>query len=486
MMNTQLLITQNESVSANKIILLRDNLSFEKTGLNPEELLYLRRRMEQNDGSGWIEINRFEYSIFVALAGSDNDAPTSSRLEKIRRAGAQICQQLNKYRYTSALITGIDVEEDELMALAEGIVLANYQFIKLFSNPDKKKNSLDTLYFSGNLIRESAFGRLAATCEAVCWARDLINEPLNGLNAEALASGFAEKLQKVGVSVEIMHKSKIEALKMGGLLAVNRGSVDPPTFTVMEWKPAGTENQKPIVLVGKGVVYDTGGMSLKPANAMDTMKCDMSGSAAVAAAMYVVAALDLKLHVIALAPATDNRVNGNAYVPGDVITMFDGTTVEVLNTDAEGRLILADALSYAKKYEPSLVINIATLTGSASRAIGPQGIAAMQVKAEKELERLKTSGNNVYERLVEFPMWDEYREQLKSDIADLKNIGGADAGMITAGKFLEHFTDYPFIHLDIAGPAFLDKADSYRGKGGTGICVRLLADFLIQQATSAR
>lgn len=484
-MNTQLLLTQNESISANKILLLEDNGSYEKAGLNPDELLYLRRRMEQNDGCGWVEINRFNYSIFLVLAGCDANDTTSSSLEKIRRAGAQICQQLNKYRHTHALITGSEIKEDELLALAEGIVLANYQFIRLFSNPDKKKNSFETLYISGKIVGESAVWRLKTTCEAVCWARDLINEPLNSLNAEALASGFAEKLQKIGVSVEIMHKSKIEALKMGGLLAVNRGSVDPPTFTVMEWMPEGTENQKPIVLVGKGVVYDTGGMSLKPSGSMDTMKCDMSGSAAVAAAMYIVAALGLKLRVIALAPATDNRVNGNAYVPGDVITMFDGTTVEVLNTDAEGRLILADALSYAKKYEPSLVINIATLTGSASRAIGPQGIAAMQVKAEKEFESLKASGNNVYERLVEFPMWDEYREQLKSDIADLKNIGGADAGMITAGKFLEHFTNYPFIHLDIAGPAFLDKADSYRGKGGTGICVRLLADFLIHQATSA-
>jgi leucyl aminopeptidase len=477
-MNTQLLISANEAVSANKIFLLEDDGPFEKANLKTEELLYVRRSMEQKQGSGWIEINRFDYSIFLVITTSTEKDDEFARLEKIRRAGAHICHQLNKHRYTDAFIAGFSQNENETIALAEGILLSNYQFLDHFSQPDKKKNSFETLYIASNLVSESKVSRLSATTAAVCWARDLINEPLNNLNAEGLAARFSEKLQAAGVTVEVMHKSKIEALKMGGLLAVNRGSVDPPTFTIMEWKPEGALNTKPIILVGKGVVYDTGGMSLKPSNFMDTMKCDMSGSAAVAAVVWAIASLGLKLHVIALAPATDNRVNGNAYVPGDVITMFDGTTVEVLNTDAEGRLILADALSYAKKYEPSLVINIATLTGAASRAIGPQGIAAMQVKASNEFESLKISGNRVHERLVEFPMWDEYREQLKSDIADLKNIGGPEAGMITAGKFLEHFTDYPFIHLDIAGPAFLDKADSYRVKGGTGVCVRLLTDFL--------
>ena len=177
-------------------------------------------------------------------------------------------------------------------------------------------------------------------------------------------------------------------------------------------------------------------------------------------------------------PATDNRPGAKALVPGDIITMHNGMTVEVMNTDAEGRLILADALSYATKYGPALVIDLATLTGAAVRAIGKFGAAAMQSKAHKELETLKSSGFDVYERLVEFPMWDEYGEQIKSDIADLKNLGPAEAGMITAAKFLEKFTDYPFIHLDIAGTAFIDKRDSYRGQGGTGFGVRLLFDFV--------
>jgi leucyl aminopeptidase len=298
------------------------------------------------------------------------------------------------------------------------------------------------------------------------------------MNAVKLAEEFKNLGDECGAKVEVFNKKKIESLKMGGLLAVNKGSVDPPTFTVFEWKPKDKINKNPYVFVGKGVVYDTGGLSLKPSNFMETMKCDMAGAAAVGAAMYAIAKEKLPVHVIGLIPATDNRPDGNAYVPGDIITMYDGSTVEVLNTDAEGRMILADALSYAKKYDPELVINIATLTGAAARAIGPLAMVGMNVKADQEFEQLQKSGDMGHERIVEFPMWDEYADMLKSEIADLKNIGGLEAGAITAGKFLEHFTDYPFIHLDIAGPAFLEKKDSYRGIGATGYAVRLFFDFI--------
>ena len=270
---------------------------------------------------------------------------------------------------------------------------------------------------------------------------------------------------------------------MGGLLAVNLGSVEPPTFSILEWKPAKCNKFQTFVLVGKGVVYDTGGLSLKPtADSMDYMKSDMSGAAAVACTLFALAKNKVPVHVIALVPSTDNRPSGNAYAPGDVIKMFDGTTVEMLNADAEGRMILADALAYASKFKPSLGITIATLTGAAARAIGKQGIATMSNASRKTFEQLKTAGDNVYERIAELPFWDEYAEMIKSDIADIQNVGGADAGAITAGKFLEHFTNYPFIHLDIAGSAFLKKADSYKGKGGTAIGVRLLYNFICSQA----
>jgi leucyl aminopeptidase len=211
---------------------------------------------------------------------------------------------------------------------------------------------------------------------------------------------------------------------------------------------------------------------------MDMMKCDMGGAASVVGIMYAIAKAKLPVHVVGLIPATENRPGGNAYAPGDVITMMDGTTVEVLNTDAEGRLVMADALVYAKKYEPELVIDFATLTGAAVRAIGKYGIVAMG-NADKVVQNdLCDSGANTYERLALMPFWDEYATLLKSDIADMTNLGPAEAGQITAGKFLEHFTSYPWMHFDIAGPAYLSKDDHYRPKGATGVGVRILFDYL--------
>jgi len=289
---------------------------------------------------------------------------------------------------------------------------------------------------------------------------------------------FVKWAKKAGIKVEVLSKSQIEALKMGGLLAVNKGSQTPPSFSIMEYKPAKARNKKPIILVGKGVVYDTGGLSLKPTSSMDTMKCDMAGAAAVSCALYAIAKAAIPVHVIALVPATDNRPGENAYTPGDVVTMYDGQTVEVLNTDAEGRMLLADALAYAKKYKPELVMDFATLTGAAAAAIGQYGIVCMGTAEEKVKSSMKQAGEQVHERLVEFPFWDDYSKLLKSDIADMKNIGGPVAGAITAGKFLEKFTDYPWMHFDIAGPAYLSSPDSYRGKNGTGTAVRFIVEFL--------
>ncbi|UCG27628.1 MAG: leucyl aminopeptidase, partial [Bacteroidales bacterium] len=368
---------------------------------------------------------------------------------------------------------------DAILAFAEGLALSNYQFLKYLRESRKKKNSLKKIVLFSKKLKDEKLRHLQTVTEAVYMTRDLINEPLSYLTALQLSREIREMGKKAGFTVEVFNKKKIEALKMGGLLAVNRGSIDPPTFSVLEWKPEKPVNGKPLVLVGKGIVFDTGGLSLKPTKeSMDQMKSDMAGAAAVAGTMYAVSISKLPVHVIGLIPATDNRPDGNAYVPGDVVKMYSGLNVEVMNTDAEGRMILADALSYAKRYDPSLVINLATLTGSAAIAIGKYGIVGMGNADKKYFIQLAESGNNVYERIVEFPFWDEYVELLKSDIADIKNIGGREGGAITAGKFLEYFTDYPFIHLDIAGPAFLVREDSYRGKGGTGIGVRLFFDFI--------
>jgi len=206
---------------------------------------------------------------------------------------------------------------------------------------------------------------------------------------------------------------------------------------------------------------------------MSTMKCDMAGGAAVLATIAAVAGNKLPYRVIGLVPATDNKISANALVVDDVIRMMDGTTVEVQNTDAEGRLVLGDALAYAKRFDPELVIDMATLTGAAAAITGPFGLAALG-NAQEQIDKLKEAGEEVYERIVQLPLWKEYRELLKSDIADLKNIGGPTGGVSTSAKFLEHFTDYPWVHLDIAGPAFIKESKGYRQSGATGVPVRLL------------
>ncbi|MDA8955997.1 leucyl aminopeptidase [Flavobacteriales bacterium] len=449
----------------NSIVLLINNIDeLDSFSFSKEEKSYIEKEVKKEIKS--ICINRFDQYVFVEFLEQGK--------EKARLRANTLHSSIVSLKIDAVDILDLNKKDSLGFYFAEGLALSNYQFLKYFSKD--KSNSLKKI----NLIsdNEDKVKNLQAMVEGTLIARDLVNEPLSYLTALQYSKDMEALSKEVGLKVEVLHKKKIETLKMGGLLAVNKGSIDPPTFTIMEWNPKNPTNKKPIVLVGKGIVYDTGGLSLKPtANSMDIMKCDMGGSAAVVGAMYAIAKAKLDVHVIALIPATDNRPSGNAYAPGDVITMFDGTTVEVLNTDAEGRLILADALSYAKKYKPELVIDLATLTGAAARAIGKQGIVAMG-NDQETMEKLKQSGNEVHERIAEFPFWSEYSADLKSTIADLKNLGGPEGGAITAGKFLEHFTDYPYTHLDIAGPAFCMSPFNYRGVGGTGVGVRILFDFL--------
>jgi leucyl aminopeptidase len=463
------------------VVLLEDTGNVPAGLLTDEELAYLQKQREKNEKE-LIVFNRFSRLVIIQFIKKDKSG--TARLESCRIAGDKIASLLNEHKYQEVILLDAVGSGDETLALAEGMALGNYQFIKYKKELKNKKNSLARIGIKSAKVGASAIERINVAVESVYRCRDLVNEPLASMNAVKLAAEFEKMGNETGARVEVLNRKKIEALKMGGLLAVNRGSVDPPTFTIYEWKPNKPVNSKPYILVGKGIVFDTGGMNIKTGNYLDTMKCDMSGAAAVACVIYAIAKLNMPLHVIGLIPATDNRPGGNAYVPGDVIYMHDGTTVEVLNTDAEGRLILADALSYAKKYDPVLVIDLATLTGAAAMAIGKYGIVAMKSKSDTEFELLKKSGVQVYERLVEFPFWDEYAELIKSDVAEIKNIGGKEGGAITAGKFLEHFTDYPYIHLDIAGPAFTEKKDSYRGQGGTGTGVRLLIDFLSKKCRS--
>jgi leucyl aminopeptidase len=394
--------------------------------------------------------------------------------EKIRIAGHTVFSKLTK-KDTSVYLWG---DDSAVHLLTEGLILSSYQFLPYFTDAEKRRNALKEVYLPSG-FPDKKIKEIEATAKAVFWVRDRVNEPVSHLNSVKLAEHIAALGKESGFSVQILEKTQIESLKMGGLLAVNKGSIDPPTFTIAEYKPANPVNKKPVVLVGKGIVYDTGGLSLKPTpGSMDVMKSDMAGAATVIGALYLAALQKLKVHIVVLVPSTDNRPGGNAYAPGDVITMFNGKTVEVLNTDAEGRMILADALSYSEKFKPALVIDAATLTGAAVRAIGTKASIVMGNAEDKFFEQLEKSGEEVYERVVRFPFWDEYAEEMKSTIADLKNIGGPYAGMITAGKFLEHFVTSPYIHMDIAGPSWLDGKEDYKGQGGTGTGVRLLYTFL--------
>lgn len=443
-------------------------------GLTKEQADYITSEIKQD--KKFISINTLSRLVFVLIVDTKKDHYTL--LESIRKNGAVVCDALNANKHKEVYCVNELDNADYSLALTEGIALSNYQFIKHKPSAKKQVNTLNAIYVIDAKTTAQHITNLSIAVDANLRARDLVNEPVNNLNATDLADAFKTMGKQAGFKVEVFNKSKIQQLKMGGLLAVNQGSVDPPTFTVMEYKPKNASNKKPYVLVGKGVVYDTGGLSLKPTpNSMDLMKCDMAGAAAVGCTMYAIAKARLNVHVIGLVPATDNRPGFNAFAPGDIITMMDGSTVEMLNSDAEGRMILADALHYAKRYKPEMAIELSTLTGAAAAAIGQYGIVSMGTATDEQKTALTVSGLRMHERLVEFPFWDEYDELLKSDIADQKNLGGPYGGAITAGKFLQKFTDYPYMHFDIAGPAFVTGKDSYRGKGATGYGVRLLFDF---------
>lgn len=433
------------------------------------------------DDQKLVHLNHFSHHhYFVVLA----DKPTAAQVaEQLRRAGHTLHGLLKTEKIAEVFIQNLSETPNAALLLAEGLALSAYQFDYKTDEKSRKAAPLTHVYLVDKSATAAQIHELDGLLQGVILARDLVNAPLNKLNAIQFAERMAEAGDQAGYTTDILDLAKIEALRMGGLLAVNLGSPEPPTFSILEYKPANAQNTKPYVLVGKGVVFDTGGLSLKPTpNSMDMMKCDMAGGAAVAGTLFALAKNNVPLHVIGLVPATDNRPGGLAFAPGDVITMHSGLTVEVKNTDAEGRLLLADALSFAKRFEPELVIDLATLTGAAVRALGTEASAAMGTAEPATKQQLSEAGYTVHERILDFPLWDEYADHIKSDIADLNNLGKGEAGHISAGKFLERFAvGYPWIHLDIAGPAYLTAAESYRGKGGTGMGVRLLYEFLTKQ-----
>ena len=436
----------------------------------------LKNKISERIGSEELVFSIPTKDKLVVIAKIKSEDELSYRYQAARSLGAKLKKVLNGEQAKEATLVSLTADSSDTLAVIEGIVLANYQFLTYKTGDNNKPNKLAKLNVLADGVSKNDLDELTAVATGTYAARDFVNEPVITLTATEWSRRITVLGKETGFKTTVLDKKKIETLKMGGLLGVNKGSVEPPTFNILEWKPKNAKNKKPLVLVGKGVVYDTGGYNIKTVQ-MAQMKSDMGGGAAVSGAMAAISASKLPVHVIGLIPATDNRIDGKAIVADDVLTMMSGTKVEVLNTDAEGRLILADALHYAKKYDPELVIDLATLTGAAARITGHFGISACADKAP-QIEKLKESGEKVYERVMEFPMWREYHDAIKSNVADIKNIGGAAGGNITSATFLYHFTDYPWIHLDIAGPSFMNADVDYRVKGGTGVGVRLLFDYI--------
>ncbi|HNA31016.1 MAG TPA: leucyl aminopeptidase [Thiobacillaceae bacterium] len=359
-----------------------------------------------------------------------------------------------------------------------------YRFDSMKSKPEEQKKALRKLVLAvprrGELgIGESAARRGQAIAAGMKLAKDLGNLPGNVCTPSYLADQARTMAKDMGIAIQIMETPEIEKLGMGSFLSVAKGSDEPPRFIVLEYRGGG-KSEKPVVLVGKGITFDSGGISIKPAAEMDEMKYDMCGAASVLGTLRAVAEMKLSINVVGLIPTCENMPNGRANKPGDVVTSMSGQTIEVLNTDAEGRLILCDALTYAEQYEPACVVDIATLTGACVIALGhvASGLLANDDGLARELLH---AGEEAYDRAWQLPLWDDYAEQLKSNFADMANIGGRPGGTITAAAFLAKFTKkYDWAHLDIAGTAW----KSGKEKGGTGRPVPLLVHFLAKRAES--
>lgn len=386
-----------------------------------------------------------------------------------RRLGASVFAKVEELKLSEVTFIG-KFDRDIL----EGFVLASYNFEGY--KKDKKKFTL-TLNLDASY--KSAVNHIKKLCSSVFWSRDLVNQPFNYLGTEEMKVQIKDRFKGTKLKTTFWSKERLIKEECGGILSVNKASDVDPTMAVIEHKPKNNTDKEPVVLVGKGIVYDTGGLSLKGTKgSMDMMKCDMGGLACMVGTMDALNKLNVDKWVICLLPITDNVISNKAQAPGDVITMRSGLTVENMNTDAEGRLVMADALDYAKTFKPSLVIDAATLTGAAVAAIGHYGAVMMGNASSSTFHKIHKHADATGERVAKFPFWDDYNEQLKSPIADLRNVGAGSGGAITAGKFLEHFVGYEWLHLDIAGPAFLASKIDYRPQGGTGYGVRLLTSFI--------
>jgi leucyl aminopeptidase len=397
---------------------------------------------------------------------------------------AQKAQELQVSGFTIGLHGSAPLEPAVAgQAFAEGLELGGYRYLTYKSSLSKDQTF--TVEQASLLIADGdpqpirdGIARGQAIARGVALARDLGNGPGNDITPAKLGETALELGERYGFTTTVLDKAQLTEQGFGGILAVGKGSANEPRFIVMEHGQKAP-GRPTICLVGKGITFDTGGISIKPAEKMDDMKMDMGGSAAVFGAMQAVGELKLPLHVVGIVCSAENMPSSTAYRPGDIVKTLSGKTIEVLNTDAEGRIVLADGLFYAQRYDPTAIVDLATLTGAIMVALGPHATGMMGTSQELA-DRLTRAGEASAERVWQLPLWDEYRDAMKSEIADLKNTGGRYGGAITAGGFLAAFVgDYPWAHLDIAGTAWVERpARPYQARGATGVGVRLLVELL--------
>ena len=409
-------------------------------------------------------------------------------LEQVRRAAAAAIKKARDLQAeTVATIVhgagfgGVEAA-DAAQATAEGSLLALYRYDAARQEEEEVHNiqSLTVVEFDEGKLEMIRRGVQVAEAVAagVKLARDLVNEPPNVATPTRMAQAAAEIAEAHDLAITVGGREWAAERNMGAFLAVAQGAGEPPKFIVLEHNGKLEEDVGTIVLVGKGITFDTGGISIKPSKDMGRMKADMGGAAAVLGAMKSVALLDLPLRVVGIAPCTENMPDANAYRPADVIRASNGKTIEIISTDAEGRMVLADGLVYAGRYQPDAVVDLATLTGSCVIALGEHVAAGLFTTEPWLRDQLRAAGEATYERVWPLPLWDDYREKIKSEVADIKNSGGRFGGVGTSATFLHAFTDYPWAHLDIAGVVAHDKGSAYAPAGATGFGVRLLVEFL--------
>ena len=413
-------------------------------------------------------------------------------LETIRQAMGSVAKRVRQAKVRSYTVvlptvppTGMSWVE-VAQAIVEGAILGSYRFTVYRSEAVSEQDvaEMRILIPRKGQFRQVIEGirRGIATAEATVFVRDLCNHPSNVLTPTKVADEAKSVAKAEGISIKILEQKEMERLGMGALLGVARGSQEPPKFIILEYNGDKKKDERPVVLVGKTITFDTGGISLKPAENMEHMKADMTGGAEVLASIRAAARLKLPLRLISILPVAENMPGGRAMKPGDIVTTLSGKTVEVQNTDAEGRLILADGLAYAMRYKPAALIDIATLTGACVVALGQFAIGMFGTDPRLK-EQVRKSGQKAGERVWEMPLWEEYFEQLKSDVADMRNIGGRGGGMITAALFLSKFVgDCPWVHLDIASTDWSERERAYIPKGPTAIGTRLLVQYLIDRS----